>query len=263
MSTEDFISDSELNELKNAKKKLENPAFLMELSNIVGKPMERIFGYLPESFQDNVSKATRSVLLKSLNMLVYNMKDKNNVKPNNLFHKILVSGTGAAGGFFGLAALAVELPVTTAIMLRSIADIARSKGFDLNDMNTKLSCLEVFALGGNSKSDDFSDSAYYVTRGALAKAVAEANKYLLEKGVIKESAPAIVSFISKIASRFGIIVSEEAAAKSVPVIGSVSGSAINLVFMTHFQKMADGHFTVLLLENKYGKEKIMKLYKSM
>ncbi|HMS35305.1 MAG TPA: EcsC family protein [Ignavibacteria bacterium] len=263
MSSIENLSDSELDQLKNAKRKLENPAFLMELSNIVGKPMERIFGYLPESFQENVSKATRSVLLKSLNMLVYNMKDKNIVKPNNLLHRILVSGTGAAGGFFGLAALAVELPVTTAIMLRSIADIARSKGFDLNDMNTKLSCLEVFALGGNSKSDDFSDSAYYVTRGALAKAVAEANKYLLEKGVIKESAPAIVSFISKIASRFGIIVSEEAAAKSVPVIGSVSGSAINLVFMTHFQKMADGHFTVLLLENKYGKEKIMDLYKSI
>lgn len=263
MNSDNNISDSELNELKDAKKKLENPAFLMELSNIVGKPMEKVFGYLPERFQENVSRATRSVLLKSLNMLVYNMQGKVNVKPNNMLHKILVSGTGAAGGFFGLPALAVELPVTTAIMLRSIADIARSKGFDLNDMNTKLACLEVFALGGNSKSDDFSDSAYYVTRGALAKAVAEANKYLMEKGVIKESAPAIVSFISKIASRFGIIVSEEAAAKSVPVIGSVSGSAINLVFMTHFQKMADGHFTVLMLENKYGKDRIMELYNNI
>ena len=263
MNSDNNISDSELNELKDAKKKLENPAFLMELSNIVGKPMEKVFGYLPERFQENVSKATRSVLLKSLNMLVYNMQGKVNVKPNNMLHKILVSGTGAAGGFFGLAALAVELPVTTAIMLRSIADIARSKGFDLNDMNTKLACLEVLALGGNSKSDDFSDSAYYVTRGALAKAVAEANKYLMEKGVIKESAPAIVSLISRIASRFGIIVSEEAAAKSVPVIGSVSGSAINLVFMTHFQKMADGHFTVLRLENKYGKENIMNVYKKL
>ena len=181
MNTEHNINESELNELKDAKKKLENPAFLMELSNIVGKPMEKVFGYLPERFQENVSRATRSVLLKSLNMLVYNMQGKVNVKPNNMLHKILVSGTGAAGGFFGLAALAVELPVTTAIMLRSIADIARSKGFDLNDMNTKLACLEVFALGGNSKSDDFSDSAYYVTRGALAKAVAEANKYLMEK----------------------------------------------------------------------------------
>ena len=263
MNSENNLSETELYQLKEAKKKLENPAFLMELSNIVGKPMEKIFGYLPESFQENVSKATRSVLLKSLNMLIYNMQGKGSLKPNNMLHRILVTGTGAAGGFFGLAALAVELPVTTAIMLRSIADIARTKGFDLNDINTKLSCLEVFALGGNSKSDDFSDSAYYVTRGALAKAVAEANKYLMEKGVIKESAPAIVSFISKIASRFGIIVSEEAAAKSVPVIGSVSGGAINLVFMTHFQKMADGHFTVLQLENRYGKEKIMGIYKNL
>lgn len=263
MKSEHNLSESEITELRNAKRKLENPAFLMELSNIVGKPMEKIFGYLPESFQDNVSKAARNVLLKSLNMLVYNMKGKGNSEPNNILHKILVSGTGAAGGFFGLTALAVELPVTTAIMLRSIADIARSKGFDLNEMSTKLACLEVFALGGNSKNDDFSDSAYYLTRGALAKAVSEANKYIMEKGVIKESAPAIVSLISKITSRFGIIVSEEAAAKSIPVIGSVSGSAINLVFMSHFQKMAEGHFTVLNLENKYGKEKIMEIYKEL
>ena len=257
------MTDQESTQLKDAKKLLENPAFLMELSNIVGKPIEKIYSLLPEKFQESVGSLAKKVLLKSLNILVSKMDTSNSLKPNNLMHKILVTGTGTAGGFFGLASLAIELPVTTTIMLRSIADIARSKGFDLNDPETKLACLEVFALGGNSKRDDFSDSAYYLTRGALAQAVTEANRYLLQKGMMKESAPAIVNFISKIASRFGIIISEGAAAKSVPIIGAAFGGTINLVFMNHFQRMAEGHFTVMQLENIYGKEEVMGVYKSL
>jgi EcsC protein family len=257
------ITTQELAQLKEAKKLLENPAFLMELSNIVGKPIEKIYSLLPEKFQENVGSLAKKVLLKSLNILVSKMDTANNLKPNNLIHKILVTGTGSAGGFFGLPSLAIELPITTSIMLCSIADIARSKGFNVNDIETKLACLEVFALGGNSKRDDYSDSAYYLTRGALAKAVTEANRYLMQKGIIKESAPALVSFISKVASRFGIIISEGVAAKSVPIIGAASGGTINLVFMNHFQRMAEGHFTVMQLENKYGKDKVMEIYKSL
>ena len=42
-------------------------------------------------------------------------------------HKALATASGAAGGAFGLATLPIELPVSTIIMLRSIADIARSE----------------------------------------------------------------------------------------------------------------------------------------
>lgn len=257
------ITAQELAQLKETKILLEHPAFLMELSNIVGKPIEKLYSFLPAKFQEGAGDLAKKVLMKSLNMLVSKMDTGSNMKPNNLLHKIFVTGTGTVGGFFGLASLAIELPVTTSIMLRSIADIARSKGFDINNSETKLACLEVFALGGNSKRDDLSDSAYYITRGALAQAVTEANRFLLQKGIAKESAPALVSFISKVASRFGIIISEGAAAKSVPVIGAASGGAINLVFMNHFQRMAEGHFTVMQLENKYGKEEIMEIYKSL
>ena len=64
---------------------------------------------------------------------------------------MLVGTSGGIGGVFGLAALPIELPVSTAIMLRSIADIARSEGHDISQVKTKLECLEVFALGGKPK----------------------------------------------------------------------------------------------------------------
>lgn len=50
---------------------------------------------------------------------------------SGLLRKALVATSGAVGGSFGLAALPIELPVSTIIMLRSIGDIARSEGEDL------------------------------------------------------------------------------------------------------------------------------------
>jgi hypothetical protein len=52
---------------------------------------------------------------------------------SRLLHKALAAASGAVGGGFGLAALPVELPISTIIMLRSIGDFARSEGEDLTD----------------------------------------------------------------------------------------------------------------------------------
>jgi hypothetical protein len=64
-------------------------------------------------------------------------------------HKSLAVLAGAAGGAFGISSLPVELPFSTTIMLRSIADIARSEGEDLSDPKT----AQVFALGGRADAD--------------------------------------------------------------------------------------------------------------
>jgi len=69
---------------------------------------------------------------------------------SQLLHKASATASGAAGGAFGLVTLPIELPVSTIIMLRSIADIARSEGEDLSDPESALSCVQVFALGGRS-----------------------------------------------------------------------------------------------------------------
>jgi EcsC protein family len=68
-----------------------------------------------------------------------------------------------------LAALPVELSASTVIMLRSIADIARSEGEDLSDPDAAPSCAEVFALGGRAGSADVSESGYFAVRSMLAK----------------------------------------------------------------------------------------------
>jgi hypothetical protein len=178
-------------------------------------------------------------------------------------HKLLVVGSGAAGGVVGIASLAVELPFSTCVILRSIADIARSEGHNIALLEVKLACLEVLALGGKSPHDDAAESGYWMVRGALAKSVSEAARYLAEKGLAEEGAPPLVRLIATIASRFSIVITEETAAKAVPVVGAVSGGAINYLFMNHFQEMARGHFIVKRLEKKYGMKRVEEVYKEL
>src|SRR3954470_21568125 len=243
------LNAEDLRDLAAAKAILENPGLTARLSNLLGSPIEKGFKLLPKNWSETINKTSRAALLKALEVAVVTMGGSRQPrKSSERFHKLLVGASGGIGGAFGLAALAVELPISTTIMLRSIADIARSEGHDVSTIETRLDCLEVFALGGKSGSDDGAESGYWAVRTALARAVSEAASYLAEKGVLEKSAPVIVRLVGSIASRFGVVVSEQVAAKAVPVIGAAGGSIVNVLFMGHFQEMARGHFIVRRLE---------------
>jgi hypothetical protein len=111
--------------------------------------------------------------------------------------------------------------------------------------------------------DDAAESSYWAVRAALARAISEAAAYMAEKGVLEKSAPAIMRLITAISSRFGIVVSEQVAAKAVPIVGAAGGTIVNVLFMNHFQDMARGHFIVKRLEAKYGLDLVKASYESI
>jgi hypothetical protein len=171
------------------------------------------------------------------------------------------AASGAAGGAFGIIALAWELPISTTLMLRSIADIATAEGENPRELETKLACLTVFALGSTrSESDNATESGYFAARAALASAVSEAAKHLAKKGLSKTGGPALVRLIALIGARFGVVVSEKAAAQAIPILGAAGGALINTVFIGHYQDMARGHFIVRRLEKTHGHEVIRRAY---
>ncbi|MBL8007015.1 MAG: EcsC family protein [Ignavibacteria bacterium] len=249
--------------LRKAKKLLENPGLAIKIANIIGKPVEIGMNLLPVKLSAEIGNTTRKALEIALDIAVKTMDKGIYGKSQDVLHKIIVLSTGAAGGFFGAPALIAELPVSTTVMLRSIADIAQSEGEDLNDLKTRLSCLEVFALGGNTGKDDSSETGYFAVRAALSKAVTEAAEFVAVKGIGKESAPALVRFIAQIARRYGVTVSEKLAGQAIPVIGAAGGAVINLIFIDHFQDMARGHFTVRRLEKKYGYDAVKSEYDNL
>jgi hypothetical protein len=257
------LSKADIASLRYAKSLLENPGIAAKITNFIGVPIEKGFELLPKKWGTVVSRITKKSLEKALHFALVTLNDKPKIKSKNIFHKIAVGATGAGGGYFGLAGLSVELPVSTTIMLRSIADIARSEGERLQEPETKLDCLEVFAFGGRRTDDDAVESAYFAIRAVLAKEVSAAAQYIAEREVAEEGAPVLVRLITKIASRFGMAVSEKVAAQAVPIIGSAGGAVINVLFIDHFQDMARGHFIVRRLERTYNPDLIREEYERL
>jgi hypothetical protein len=243
---------------------LEHPGLVARLGDAIGGPIERGFALLPANWREGVAAATHSALTKALSVAVTSLRaEADEQRGSDMAHKVAVAASGATGGAFGLAALALELPISTTLMLRSIAAIARKEGEDLRSVEGRLQCLQVFAFGGERGTTGGAESGYWTVRMALSRTLSEAGTFLAERGLAEEGAPPLVRLIAAIASRFGVVVSEEVAAKAIPVIGAVSGATVNYLFMDHFQKMAKGHFTLRRLERGYGQDSVREQYERL
>jgi hypothetical protein len=254
------MSSPETQDLRLAKGFLENPGFAAKISHIVGTPIEKGFALLPKKWKPVLVEATRKSIEAALDVALRTINTNSTREPSDWWHKVAVGTSGAAGGAFGFAALAIELPVSTTIMLRSIADIARSEGEDIRAPDSKVECIQVLALGGQSAMDDAAETGYFAARAAMAKAVSDAIRHIAEKGVVEKGAPAIVRLITAVASRFSVHVSEKVAAQAIPILGAVGGAVINTMFIDHFQRMARGHFIVRRLERIHGVEEVRRAY---
>ena len=258
------LSDSHRAELVQAKQLLEHPGYVSRITDLIGMPLETAVRALPASWKSKISDVTAASLNKCMQVAHASLRGKagSGVASPGL-HRAAVALTGAAGGVFGIAGLALELPVSTMVMLRSIADIGRAAGEQLDEPESQLACLMVFSLGGNSRADDASESGYYAARIALSRAMTEATVYLSKHSVARETAPAVVRLIAQIAARFNVQVSQKAAAMMVPIVGAAGGALVNTLFINHFQDMARGHFTVRRLERLYSPELVREAYRAL
>ncbi|MEN1972333.1 EcsC family protein [Luteimonas sp. MJ204] len=251
-----------LSELRQARALLENPGLAAQLANLVGAPLEYVMEKrLPASMTRLVNALVRTALRQSLRMAVATLgKDAASSAPRNRGHTIAAATSGAVGGAFGFAGLAVELPLTTTLILRSIAGIARAEGEPLDDPATMLACFEVLTMGGRASADDGAESGYFAARAVLAQQVAAAAEYVAVHGLVGKGGPLIVQLLSAIASRFSVNLGHKVALQAVPVVGAASGAALNTLFMRHFQSMARGHFTIRRLERLHGVDAVRRAY---
>ena len=255
------LSIDDLDDLREARRLLETVGLAARIANTVGKPLELFSASMPEAMKGVVTRAIERALDTSLDVAVRSLGERRAPRANAL-HRIAVATSGAAGGAFGLAALAVELPASTTIILRSIADIARSEGESLDDPEARLACLQVLALGGTRTSDDAVETGYFAVRAVMARSLEEAARYIAQHGLTQKGSPVLVRLVSQIAARYGIAVSQKLVAQAVPVIGAVGGATVNVIFLNHFQDLARGHFIVRRLERKYGAAAVRSAYAS-
>ena len=257
-----IIEGDDLAALGRAVKALEHQNFAMRIANTVGRQLGTLSHLVPSVVRGLVDKAAEKAIAGALDVAVGSLA-RTTPRDSRRLHKAAAAMSGAAGGLFGLSSLPVELPLSTIIILRSIADIARQSGEDISDPATALACLEVFALGAHERDDGFMDSGYFAVRGVLAKAVSEAGRFVAQGAALDTASPILMRLISQIGARFGVVVSEKIAAQAVPILGAAGGAAVNYAFAEHFQSIASGHFTVRRLERTYGKEAVKTEYERL
>jgi hypothetical protein len=151
----------------------------------------------------------------------------------NRTHRIATALSGAASGFIGLPGVLFDIPFTTATILRSIAEIARDAGEDLDTEDTRRACLEVLAFGGPGPADDETETGYWATRVGM-------NHFTLNL------------LIKGAAARFGLVLSEKLLAQAVPVAGALAGGALNYAFTRYYQDMARVTFCLRALDRRTG-----------
>lgn len=253
------LSDQERAELAWAYEHLEHPSFAARLSDLLAVPIEEGINLLPKNWRRRLERAAEASVHQMLKFALLSLGQSRPTRANNLLHKLLATGTGAAGGFLGPLTLLAELPVTTGLILRSIAHIAHEEGEDLSQVEARTACVQVFALGGRTKEDNAAELGYYGLRMALG--------LHFERDILEYAAnspgphiPAAIEVVRGIAARFGVVVSDKAAAQMVPIAGAASGALLNLIFMNHYQDVARGHFIVRRLERAYGVEYIRDVY---
>ncbi|MBF0481773.1 MAG: EcsC family protein [Desulfovibrionaceae bacterium] len=258
----DPFSEIERGQLVFAHRLLESRPLSIRICDTLGMPVDALMTLLPQKAVDSVQAVTRRCLDKALSVALKTL-DREPLKPSrDRLHKGFVLASGFAGGLAGFAGLALEAPVATVAMLRSIADIARSEGARLNDPETMLECLQVFALSGGTRIEG-ALPGYYAVRGLLSRNLGDAVAHLTTRTLAEESSAVLARFVASVAERFSVNITEKFAAQSAPLLGAAGGATVNYIFISHFQDIARGHFTVKRLEAAHGAAAVQEAYRRL
>ena len=258
------LSEFDRQALIAAVRLLEGRSFAGQMTALAGKPVSLVSRAVPKPTSIIIAKATARALTSALDIALFSLRGGppggERFSRGRVIHSALACASGAIGGAFGLTALTIELPISTAIMLRAIAAVALHEGEDIADPRTGLACLEVFALGAAAVKWGALEGDYFGIRAQLAPSALEIADLAIDKAAVRESAPVVVRFISQIAARFGLVVSQKLMAQAVAAVGALGGAAVNLAFIEHFQNLAQGHFAIRRLERLYGVDTVRAEY---
>ena len=269
------MDSGDLHFVEHAVKVLERPSFLTKVSLYLGRPISYAAEQLPERVQRVIHKGVNQALTAGLRVAISSMNGDPEEEGGLVMassrkwrHTFAVMGLGASSGFVGGWAMALELPITTTLMMRSIASMAHAAGFDPRDPRTALEILTVFAYGNRSAQREAgSDTAFLVQRAAFDVLIRDGASFISGKtaaqvmaALEQGAAPKLIELLAKIGARMNIIAGEKFFAQSLPVIGAAGGAAINGLFNDHYSTVAYYAFGLKRLEQQYGEEKVRQAY---
>lgn len=204
---------------------------VIRLINRLGGTLENQLSALPESFRNQIERMTAQALEASYGMAA-RAPDLGQRAP-----MVAAIAAGAAGGSGGLPTAIAELPVTVTLFLNAIRAEARNAGLDPDEDWVRTECLQVFAAGSPLAQDDGVNTSFVASRLAL-------------------SGSAVQNLIRTIAPKLAAVLGQKLAAQAIPVLGAVSGAALNAAFLSYYREVARVRFELVKLGQIHGAEAV-------
>ena len=205
------------------------------LLNRFGGQIEAALKVLPAAVRTRIETATAQALDRAFSLAVLG-RHAPSMGPRAAQTVALL--TGAAGGIGGLPTALAEIPVTITVFLHVIARAAEAEGFDPNAPEIRAECLRVLSAGSPVAADDGVNTAFLSARLTL-------------------TGPAVSGLVASVAPGLAAILTRKLAAQMVPILGAVTGAALNAAYLSYYRELAGIRFALLRLGALHGAERVV------
>lgn len=214
----------------------EGPA--LRLMNRLGGGVEAEFRRLPPALRAQAEALVRRALLRALRL---SRLGRFAPATGPAGPRALVLLTGAAGGLGGPATALAEMPVTVTLILHAIACEAEAQGFDPARPAVQAEILRVLAEGAPMPSDDGLDLGFVGARLAVTGAAVQ--------GMVAALAPRLAAWLAR-----------GAGGRAVPLLGALSGAALNALYLDQMRTVAAVRFGLIRLSARHGARPVMAAF---
>lgn len=212
---------------------------VISLVNRLGGTLERQLDMVPASVREQVERVVTQALGAAYTVAGQGDRLPDTGRRGPLFAAM---ATGAAGGAGGLPTAIAELPVTVTVILHAIRQAAREEGFDPDDPEIRAECIRVFGAGSPLDTDDGINTSFLSARITL-------------------TGPAVHKVIASVAPKLAAALGQKLAAQAIPVLGAVTGAALNAAFLTYYSEIARIRFALLRLSQTHGSDRVLEEFR--
>lgn len=208
---------------------------VMRLVNRLGGSLEAQMAAIPDGIRERLEQGTARALEAAYG-LAGRGPDLGERGP-----MIAALASGAAGGAGGLATSVAELPVTITVILNAIRAVAVEEGYDPAEDWVRAECLKVFGAGTPLEGDDGINTSFLSARLTI-------------------TGSGVQRIIAAVAPRLAGALGQKLAAQAVPVLGAVTGAALNAAFLSYYREVARIRFRLMRLAEVHGAEPVLAAF---
>ncbi|MFN7223136.1 MAG: EcsC family protein [Paracoccaceae bacterium] len=223
----------EIRDLAARHKRANGP--VMAMVNRLGGTLERQLALVPQVYRTQIERVVAQALTGA-----YAVAGQGDRLPDTGTRGSMIAAmaSGAAGGAGGLPTALAELPVTVTLILHAIRQAARAEGFDPDDPAIRAECIRVFGAGSPLAEDDGINTSFFSARLTL-------------------TGPAVQKVIASVAPKLATALGQKLAAQAIPVLGAVTGAALNAAFLSYYTEIARVRFALLRLSQTHDAAQVL------